>query len=557
MTESSLPGTGSHSGSLPGSLQGLTDLVLALRSSRRLVDVLEIAAEQAMAALGADSLSLSEWDRDLGRLVTRVNVGVLAPGEERFPEHEVYELAREAVVLLEGTGFVVQADDQAAPEPDRTILLGAGMASGLTVPIPSDGRLWGEMWATRSAERARFGVEDLDHGGQVAVLVGEAVASAELLERTARLAYEDPLTRLPNRRVFDDRLALLLEPGGPGATVVLCDLDDLKTINDEWGHDVGDRVIRLAADALSVVASRADGCVAARVGGDEFALVFPGDARAHAVGLARRAVALLSRGPHATRMSCGVASAPPGTEPRSVFVTADTALYGAKHRGAQLLLSSDLADGGHEVLGPQPRRGAPPHRRRWDDATDRPYAADAAAAVADAVQALSDGLADAPKDAAGALRWIGTAIMGPLDLDRWVLSAVRPAAAGGAPALVLDSLGLRRQRLTEDPAPEEEADIGTEVRPLDQYPAAASAVAHGSVFGFELVEGSPDLPSPQTAAIISRLGMRFIAGTGATEGGQGWLLSVYGSSGHIPLSAIREVLALARAAVIREDDDHG
>ena len=97
------------------------------------------------------------------------------------------------------------------------------------------------------------------------------------------MAYEDPLTRLANRRVFDDRLAALLEPGQPGATVVLCDLDDLKAINDESGHDAGDRVIILAADALSVVASRVDGCVAARIGGDEFALVLPGDAREQAV----------------------------------------------------------------------------------------------------------------------------------------------------------------------------------------------------------------------------------------------------------------------------------
>lgn len=540
-----------------GSLQGLADLVLALRSSRRFVDVLEITAEQALAALGADSLSLSEWDRDLGRLVTRVNVGMLAPGEERFPDNEVYQLAREAVVLLEGTGFLVQADDHAAPEPDRTILLGAGMASGLTLPIASEGRLWGEMWATRSAERAPFGTSELAHGSEVATLVGEVVASAELLERTARLAYEDPLTRLPNRRVFDDRLLLLLEPDGPGATVVLCDLDDLKAINDEWGHDAGDRVIRLAADALSVVASRADGCVAARIGGDEFALVLPGDARAHAVGLARRAVALLARGPHAPRMSCGVASAAAGAEPRSVFVTADTALYGAKHRGAQLLLSSDLSDADHEVLGPRPLRATPTRRRRWDDATDRPYAADAAAAVADAVQALSDGLPDAPKDAPGALRWIGTTIMGPLDLDRWVLSAVRPEGPDGSAALVLDSLGLRRQRLHEDPAPEEEADIASEVRPLERFPAAATAVRDGSVFGFEVVDDSPDRPSPQTTALIERLGMRFIAGTGAIEDGQGWLLSVYGSSTHIPLSAVREVMSLARAAAIREDDDHG
>ena len=55
----------------PAALHGLHDLVLALRSSRRFIDVLEISGEQALGALGADSLSLSAWDRDLGRLVTR------------------------------------------------------------------------------------------------------------------------------------------------------------------------------------------------------------------------------------------------------------------------------------------------------------------------------------------------------------------------------------------------------------------------------------------------------------------------------------------------------
>jgi hypothetical protein len=66
------------------SLTGLQDILRALRSSRRFIDVLEMTGEQARAVLGGDTLSLSEWDRDLGRLVTRVNLGRLSPGEERF-----------------------------------------------------------------------------------------------------------------------------------------------------------------------------------------------------------------------------------------------------------------------------------------------------------------------------------------------------------------------------------------------------------------------------------------------------------------------------------------
>ena len=537
----------------PAALHGLHDLVLALRSSRRFIDVLEISGEQALGALGADSLSLSAWDRDLGRLVTRVNLGVLAPGEVRFPSDEVYQLAREAVVLLEGNGFLVLADDPDAPEPDRTILLGAGMASGITMPIPSEGRLWGEMWATRSAARPAYGPSDLAFATEVAALIGEVIASAELLERTARMAFEDPLTRLANRRVFDDRLAELLQAGQPGATVVLCDLDDLKSINDEAGHEAGDRVIILAADALSVVASRVNGCVAARIGGDEFALVLPGEVREQAVTVAQRAAALLRRGEQGATMSCGVAAAPPGTPLRRLLGTPDPARDGAKHRGAQLLLSSDLDETEHEVLRARPKRPVPPRRRRWDDATDRPYAADAAAAVAEAMQALAEGLADAPLDAPGALRWIGDTLLGPLDLDRWVLSTVRDGAQGEQ--FALDSLGMRRARLDAEPPPEE-AEIAGEVRLVDDFPGARAAMDEGYVFGYDREQGAVDTSDELTTELLRRMGMRQISGIGAREDGRGWLLTVFCAADHVPVTAVREVMAVARAAAIRKDGRH-
>ena len=536
-----------------GSLNGLHDIVRALQSSRRFLDVLEMTGEQARAALGGDALSLSEWDRDLGRLVTKVNVGVLAPGDERFPADESYQLTREAIVLLEGAGFLVQADDPLAPEPDQGILVRAGMASGITVPVPSEGRLWGELWVSRSAEHPAYDESDLDFARKVAALVGEAVTSGELLERMARMAYEDPLTRLANRRVFDDRLAELLQAGQPGATVVLFDLDGLKEINDESGHDAGDRVIILAADALSVVASRAEGCVAARIGGDEFALVLPGDERSRAVALAQRAAALLQRGPEAATMSCGVAAAPAGTLPRTLLVTADAALYGAKHRGAQLLLSSDLGETEHELLRARPRPRAPGRRRRWDDATDRPYAADAAAAVAEAVQALADGVGDAPADVPGALRWIGDTVLGPLDLDRWVLVTVADGPAG--PEIVLDSLGMRRARLGAEPAPEE-ADIANDTRLLDDFPSVAAAMREGWVFGFDINQGAIDRSDELTSELLQRMGMHYIVGLGGADSTGEWMLTVYGATDHVPVGAVREVMALARAATIGKDDRH-
>jgi diguanylate cyclase (GGDEF)-like protein len=534
-------------------LSGLHDILRALRSSHRFIDVLEMAGEQARSALRGDALSLSEWDRDLGRLVTRVNLGVLTAGDERFPDNEIYELTREAIVLLEATGFVVQVADPAAPEPDRTILATAGMASGISVPLPSEGRLWGELWVTRSSEHPAYEAADLSFALEVAALVGEVVASGELLERTARLAFEDPLTRLANRRVFDDRLAELLADDQLGATVVLCDLDGLKAINDEAGHDAGDRVIILAADALSVVASRVDGCVAARIGGDEFALLMPGDVRSQAVAVAQRAAALLHRGPQAATMSCGVAAAPAGTPPRTLFVTADAALYGAKHRGAQLLLSSDLGETEHELLRARPRRPPAPRRRRWDDATDRPYAADAAAAVAEAVQALVEGLDEAPADPAGALRWIGDTVLGPLDLDRWVLSTVRDGPAGVE--IVLDSLGMRRARLGAEP-PADEADIANDIRLVEDFPGAAAAMRDGWVFGYDVEQKAVDRSDELTTELLRRMEMRYVVGIGASDRTGDWMLTVYGATDHVPVPAVREVMALARAATIGKDDRH-
>jgi hypothetical protein len=252
-------------------------------------------------------------------------------------------------------------------------------------------------------------------------------------------------------------------------------------------------------------------------------------------------------------MSCGVAAAPAGTLPRTLFVTADAALYGAKHRGAQLLLSSDLGEADHERLDSRPKRPAPARRRRWDDATDRPYAADAAAAVADAVQALAEAMADAPGDPAGALRWIGDTLLGPLDLDRWVLSTVRDGSAG--PEFALDSLGMRRARLGAEPPPEE-ADIANEVRLVEDFPGARAAIDEGWVFGFDRDQVAVDTSDELTAKLLQRMGMRLIAGCGARDGSGGWLLTVFSATDHVPVTAVREVMALARAAVIRQDEPH-
>ena len=89
-------------------------------------------------------------------------------------------------------------------------------------------------------------------------------------------ATHDTLTGLPNRRAFRRRLVREMETGN-GLAVVLCDMDNLKTVNDTHGHEAGDKALQKLAGALSSQLRRSD--EAYRIGGDEFAVILPGAAR--------------------------------------------------------------------------------------------------------------------------------------------------------------------------------------------------------------------------------------------------------------------------------------
>ncbi len=110
--------------------------------------------------------------------------------------------------------------------------------------------------------------------GTGAILSGVVVTLVGDLNRASR---EDALTRLPNRRTWDERMDDELERarrGGRPLTVVIFDVDDFKAINDELGHVIGDRVLRhLSARWRAQL--RTGGDFIARIGGDEFGLIAP------------------------------------------------------------------------------------------------------------------------------------------------------------------------------------------------------------------------------------------------------------------------------------------
>jgi len=181
-------------------LRSLLEIAKVVGATRRFDDLVEATAESARRSLDAASLSISRWDRESGVLRTLVNVGMLTPGETRFPDDETYALNAWpdlAVLVEDRLSFLATVGDGSA---EGGLLEQMGRDSSLSVPIIVEARTWGELWAARVPGQPRYVEEDLGFAEAVAVQIGAGVVQADHLARVERLAFTDPLTGLANRR---------------------------------------------------------------------------------------------------------------------------------------------------------------------------------------------------------------------------------------------------------------------------------------------------------------------------------------------------------------------
>ena len=165
----------------------------------------------------------------------------------------------------------------------------------------------------------------------------------------ARLATTDPLTGVANRRGLNTQLSEELsraERYGSTFAILLLDLDHFKTINDAYGHPVGDLILRGVANLLQDACREPD--VAGRWGGEEFMIILPQIDLAEAEAVAERVrVQIASEeavGMEDLTVSIGVASFEAGDTLDSLFTRADRALYAAKDQGRDRVVIAD-ADG--------------------------------------------------------------------------------------------------------------------------------------------------------------------------------------------------------------------
>lgn len=171
----------------------------------------------------------------------------------------------------------------------------------------------------------------------------DITSTRELQEQLRDLAHRDPLTGLPNRRHFEDEAGHDLEVlrrYGPGGALFVCDIDRFKQINDTYGHLAGDRALRVVAKVMMQRTRASDTC--ARIGGDEFAILFPGVQHSDAESLAEELLDLvreveLDTDGQSIKISWSIGIVmfeQGGTEDlESLMASADAAMYEAKRGG--------------------------------------------------------------------------------------------------------------------------------------------------------------------------------------------------------------------------------
>jgi diguanylate cyclase (GGDEF)-like protein len=336
-------------------IRSLADMARALGRSEELFRLLEIAAEEARLSLGAASVSVSRLEPGTMTVRTIVNVGDLGPTEVRWPDNEVYDMgdyANLAVLSQDWIPWRAAVDDPSTDGRERLLLQELDKHCAIGSPIIVDGQLWGEFYATRPWGSPPFDDNDIAYVEALVAILSGSVSRALREESLERLAYQDPLTGLWNRRALDERAeqAFAVPEGARRTiTVVQVDINRLKVVNDTLGHNAGDQLIKSVAGTLLAEFNHLPGSLVARVGGDEFTALVVTHDPASVIAIADRLNRRSWRLGANPGISCGCASAVITSDseltPSELFAAADAAQYETKHARSVVPMVTHIATG--------------------------------------------------------------------------------------------------------------------------------------------------------------------------------------------------------------------
>jgi diguanylate cyclase (GGDEF)-like protein len=324
---SSVPGASAVPGSqgVPETSRSALRRELHVLTKGKVIGTVSVTIPLDGAALARlrDAAPLAPGEGILFVRAGRVLAGPAGLSGARVPPHA-------QSVLLDGAEYrVVQTPLVGGPAPIR--LAAFAPAAEIGRPVSRSERLLAACLAVTFVALLLL----------VRLLARPALVPLVRLARDARSSGTDDLSNLPNRRAFAEAAAAELvraRRSGRPLAVVLVDIDDFKRVNDTFGHSTGDRVLCGVADVLRDHFREID--LAARFGGDEFAVLLPETDVAGAREAAERFVTALSdrefgdgpSRPHGITVSAGVAAAA-NVEIDVLLEAADRALYRAKEHG--------------------------------------------------------------------------------------------------------------------------------------------------------------------------------------------------------------------------------
>ncbi len=322
-------------------------MVNRLTSDLNILDVdriVELAVTKLPLLVDARHVSVYFHDRELGRLELRGQNGA------REIERQI-TLAHPSDTVM---GIVAQTlrpilvKDLNDFERDFGVKVARTFAdryetrSCVSLPLISGNHLIGVINLADKTDGGCFDeMNDLPLLEQVSQFLAVALNNGRLFAELEEQARTDGLTRLHNHRSFYDGLTREVHRCrryGHSLSLIMCDVDDFKCVNDRLGHRIGDRVIQLLARILRGQVRQED--LAARYGGDEFAVILPETPLVGAGVVAERIRERVDRFDFAqegvtvpVHMSFGVAELAPGMTVADLVQTADRALYDAKASG--------------------------------------------------------------------------------------------------------------------------------------------------------------------------------------------------------------------------------
>ena len=213
--------------------------------------------------------------------------------------------------------------------------------SCIIAPLICQNRVVGVLNLTDKVDGGAFGRSDVAAIELFRQLLGSSIGNVKLFEKSQQLAQTDGLTGMYNHRTFYETLEAELRRSqrhGGALSIIMADIDNLKPINDTYGHRAGDLAIKQVARRLGACIRQID--IASRYGGDEFAIILPNTSLPDAIVVAQRMVEMVKATPMIWEqneiplsVSVGVGQHDPESAPGDVTKATDQAMYAAKQSG--------------------------------------------------------------------------------------------------------------------------------------------------------------------------------------------------------------------------------